>query len=90
MQKPEVPIIIIERDEQPQAKESVTKAVAPSKKQKWLKWSLALIAVGCLMIAVLAGYNFWNYYYKIRQLTLFDFIEGKDLDVSYEEMIEDE
>lgn len=65
MQKPEVPIIIIERDEQPQAKESVTKVVAPSKKQKWLKRFLALIAVGCLMIAVLAGYYFWNYYYNI-------------------------
>lgn len=37
MQKPEVPIIIIERDEQPQSKEIVTKVVAPSKKQKWLK-----------------------------------------------------
>lgn len=65
MQKPEVPIIIIERDEQPQTKESVTKVVAPSKKQKWLKRFLALIAVGCLMIAVLAGYYFWNYYYNI-------------------------
>ena len=65
MQKPEVPIIIIERDEQPQAKESVTKVVAPSRKQKWLKRFLALIAVGCLMIAVLAGYYFWNYYYNI-------------------------
>ena len=65
MQKPEVPIIIIERDEQPQAKESVTKVIAPSQKQKWLKRSLALIAVGCLMIAVLAGYYFWNYYYNI-------------------------
>ena len=65
MQKQEVPIIIIERDEQPQAKESVTKVVAPSKKQKWLKRFLALIAVGCLMIAVLAGYYFWNYYYNI-------------------------
>ena len=64
-QKPEVPIIIIERDEQPQARESVTKVVAPSKKQKWLKRFLALIAVGCLMIAVLAGYYFWNYYYNI-------------------------
>ena len=64
-QKPEVPIIIIERDEQPQAKESVTKVIAPSKKQKWLKRFLALIAVGCLMIAVLAGYYFWNYYYNI-------------------------
>ena len=65
MQKPEVPIIIIERDEQPQSKEIVTKVVAPSKKQKWLKRFLALIAVGCLMIAVLAGYYFWNYYYNI-------------------------
>ena len=65
MQKPEVPIIIIERDEQPQAKESVTKVVAPSKKQKWLKRFLALIAVGCLMVAILAGYYFWNYYYNI-------------------------
>ena len=65
MQNPEVPIIIIERDEQPQAKESVTKVIAPSKKQKWLKRFLALIAVGCLMIAVLAGYYFWNYYYNI-------------------------
>lgn len=64
-QKPEVPIIIIERDEQPQARESVTKVVAPSKKQKWLKRFLALMAVGCLMIAVLAGYYFWNYYYNI-------------------------
>ena len=65
MQKPEVPIIIIERDEQPQSKEIVTKVIAPSKKQKWLKRFLALIAVGCLMIAVLAGYYFWNYYYNI-------------------------
>ena len=65
MQKPEVPIIIIERDEQPQAKESVTKVIVPSKKQKWLKRFLALIAVGCLMIAGLAGYYFWNYYYNI-------------------------
>ena len=65
MQKPEVPIIIIERDEQPQSKEIVTKVVAPSKKQKWLKRFLALVAIGCLMIAVFAGYYFWNYYYNI-------------------------
>ena len=64
-QKPEVPIIIIERDEQPQAKESVTKVVAPSRKQKWLKRFLALVAIGCMMIAALAGYYFWNYYYNI-------------------------
>ena len=64
-QKPEVPIIIIERDEQPQPREVVTKAVAPSRKQKWLKRILALVAIGCLMVAILAGYYFWNYYYNI-------------------------
>ena len=64
-QKPEVPIIIIERDEQPQPQEVVTKAVSPSRKQKWLKRFLALVAIGCLMVAILAGYYFWNYYYNI-------------------------
>ena len=64
-QKPEVPIIIIERDEQPQPREVVTKAVAPSRKQKWLKRFLALVAIGCLMVAILAGYYFWNYNYNI-------------------------
>ena len=65
MQKPEVPIIIIERDEQPQTKESVVKVVAPSWKRKWLKRLLTLVAVGCLMVAVLVGYYFGNYYYNI-------------------------
>ena len=65
MQKPEVPIIIIERDEQPQSKEIVTKVVAPSKKQKWLKRFLAFAVVGCMITAAFAGYYFWNYYYNI-------------------------
>lgn len=65
MQKPEVPIIIIERDEQPQAKESVVKVVAPSWKRKWLKRILALAVIILSVIAVLAGYYFWNYYYNI-------------------------
>ena len=65
MQKPEVPIIIIERDEQPQSKEIVTKVVAPSKKQKWLKQFLAFAVVGCMIVATIAGYYFWNYYYNI-------------------------
>ena len=64
-QKPEVPIIIIERDEQPQSKEVVTKVVAPSKKQKWLKRFLAFAVVGCMIVAAIAGYYFWNYYYNI-------------------------
>lgn len=32
--------------------------------------------------------NFWSYYYSLRQLTLYDFIAGCDLDVNPEEMIE--
>ena len=64
-QIPEVPIIIIERDEQPQPKEVVTKVVAPSRKQKWLKRFFALAAIGCMMVAALAGYYLWNYYYNI-------------------------
>ena len=65
IQKPEVPIIIIERDEQPQPNEVVTKVVAPSRKRKWLNRLLALVAVGCMMVAALAGYYYWNYYYNI-------------------------
>ena len=65
IQKPEVPIIIIERDEQPQSKEIVTKVVAPSKKQKWLNRFLALAVVGSMIVAAIAGYYFWNYYYNI-------------------------
>ena len=64
-QKPEVPIITIERDEQPKAIETVTQVVTPADKKKWLKRLLALIAVGCMMVAVAVGYYFWNYYYNI-------------------------
>ena len=65
IQKPEVPIIIIERDEQPQSQEIATKVIPPSRKQKWLKRFLALVTIGCLMMAILVGYYFWNYYYNI-------------------------
>ena len=64
-QKPEVPVIIIERDEQPQSHETVIKVVAPSRKRRWLKRFLAFVAVGCMMVAALAAYYFWNYYYNI-------------------------
>lgn len=33
--------------------------------------------------------SFWTYYYTLRKLTLYDFIGGKDLSVSYEEMVDD-
>ena len=65
MQKPEVPIIIIERDEQPLSKEIVTMVVAPSKKQKWLKRFLTFAVIGCMLTAAISGYYFWNYYYNI-------------------------
>ncbi len=32
-------------------------------------------------------YNFWDYYYTIRKITLYDFIEGKDIDVDYNELL---
>lgn len=32
--------------------------------------------------------SFWNYYYTLRKLTLYDFISGNDISVSYEEMTE--
>ena len=78
MQKPEVPVIIIERDEQSQSKETETKVVAPSWKRKWLKRMLALVAVGCMMVAVLAGYKYWNDHNNI----------GVDVSVSPEQNIE--
>jgi len=31
--------------------------------------------------------NFWNYYYTLRQLTLYDFMEGKDIEVDFEELL---
>lgn len=31
--------------------------------------------------------DFWNYYYTLRKLTLYDFISGEDIAVSYEEMV---
>lgn len=64
-QKPEVPIIIIERDEQPQSNEVVVNTDAPSRMKKWLKRFLALLVIGCMMIAILWGYHLWNHYYNI-------------------------
>lgn len=31
--------------------------------------------------------NFWTYYYTLRQLTLYDFLEGKDLAVDFDELV---
>ena len=31
--------------------------------------------------------NFWNYYYTLRQLTLYDFMKNKDIEVDFEELL---
>lgn len=32
--------------------------------------------------------NYWNYYYTLRKLTLYDFVAGEDIAVNYDEMID--
>jgi len=33
-------------------------------------------------------WNYWNYYYTLRRLTLYDFISGADLDVDYGQIVD--
>ena len=32
--------------------------------------------------------NYWNYYYTLRKLTLYDFLNGRDIDIDVKEMVE--
>lgn len=32
--------------------------------------------------------NYWNYYYTLRKLTLYDFLTGRDIDIDVKEMVE--
>lgn len=64
-QKPEVPIIVIERDDEPQANNALTFPANPSRKRKWANKALTFIAAMCCMAAVLVGYKIWSYYYNI-------------------------
>lgn len=64
-QKPEVPIIIIERDEPLQSEAKATPLVVPSRKRKWLNRLLTALAAAGIMAAVLWGFYLWNYYYNI-------------------------
>lgn len=59
MQHPEVPIIIIERDDEP-----ISNAVAtsPSKKRVWLRRLLMAAAIIAVIVALFAGYKLYNYY----------------------------
>lgn len=65
MQKPEVPVIIIERDEPLQSEAKATPLVVPSRKRKWLNRLLTALAAAGIMAAVLWGFYLWNYYYNI-------------------------
>ena len=31
--------------------------------------------------------NYWTFYYTLRQYTLYDFIQGRDLEINVNEMI---
>ncbi len=65
MQKPEVPVIIIERDNLSQDSKTAPETARPSARPSWLMRLGALAAVGCMMVAALAGHHFWNYHYNI-------------------------
>ena len=32
--------------------------------------------------------DYWTYYYSLRELTLYDFIAGKDLDVDFDALVQ--
>lgn len=60
MQHPEVPIIVIERDEEPQVK---TAAAHPNKKKVWMRRIITAAALIALMLAPFAGYKLYKYYH---------------------------
>ncbi len=64
-QHPETPIIIIERDDEPQSEPMVKKVVAQPKPRKWLWRLTTLVVIALLIIAVFSGYRAWDYYYNI-------------------------
>ena len=32
--------------------------------------------------------DYWTYYYTLRKLTLYDFIKGEDISVSFDELLD--
>ena len=37
---------------------------------------------------IISIYTFWKYYYEIQQLTLFDFLENKNLSIEFDKLID--
>lgn len=63
-QKPEVPVIIIERDDDEQQKGVIS--VKPlSRRARWLRRLLMLASILAVAVGVLAAYHLWRYYYHI-------------------------
>ena len=60
-QRPEVPVVIIERDDDEQYGDISVRPVG--RKPKWLSRLLLLAAVIAVVIGVLAAYRLWRYYY---------------------------
>ena len=60
-QHPEVPIIIIERDDEPMG--NVT--TSSDRRKRWLRKALWAALVVALVICVIAGYKLYNYYYNV-------------------------
>ncbi len=65
IQKPETPIIIIERDNQPQKEPVAIKTGIQPKPRKWVWRLTTLVVIALLIIAVFSGYRAWDYYYNI-------------------------
>lgn len=65
-QHPEKPIIIIERDDEQKSGASVKGEVSQSSGwRSWLRRILAGIAIVAALLAAVAGYKLWSYYYNI-------------------------
>ena len=64
-QNPEVPVIIIERDDGQQEGLSLTRIKTESKWQKYTRRLLATAAVLCLLACIATGLYLWDYYYRI-------------------------
>ncbi|MBQ9645585.1 MAG: hypothetical protein IJV24_04405 [Prevotella sp.] len=63
-QKPDVPVIIIERDDDEQQK-GVIGAKPLSRRARWLRRLLLLATILAVAVGVLAAYHLWRYYYRI-------------------------
>ncbi|MBR1461965.1 MAG: hypothetical protein IJ604_01120 [Prevotella sp.] len=63
-QKPEVPVIIIERDDDEQQK-GVSGVKPLSRRARWLRRLLMLATILAVAVGVLAAYHLWRYYYHI-------------------------